>query len=86
MLNAIIGFFSNTKLTLTQYVAIGVAAVIGFLVMALKVQGTELHALQVKMLEINLNTALVKPQADVDSARKAFQDELFNYTNAGGEL
>jgi hypothetical protein len=81
-----LAFLSNIKLTLLQWLYVAGAAIVGGLVVALKVQGSELHAAKVQLLEANLKATLQKPQADVLSAQRAFNDALLEYTNAGGEL
>lgn len=84
-MTSLINFASNLKLTLTQWLLLALAAIAAGLVIALKVQGTELHKLQVQLLEAHLAASLQKPQADVDAARARFQDALNHYVEAGGE-
>lgn len=74
-----IALLSNLKLSLYQYTFLILAAIISFLVIALKVKGSELHAVQVQLLENSLKVALQKPQADVDAARAKYDAALKHY-------
>lgn len=83
-MTTVLAFLGNLKLTLTQWLLLGLALLVAGLVAVLKVQGSELHSMQVQLLEAHVAATLQKPQADVDAARSRYKATLAQYHNAGG--
>ena len=79
-------FLSNIKLSLTQIGLLIGSSIIGGLLLALKLQGTELHRAQLKLLEQSFHNAMDLQDNKVDAARQAFQAAKDAYVEAGGEL
>ena len=74
-----IEFLKNLKLSITQWLGVTAAAVIGFLVLALKLQGSKLHKAKVDLLKERLDRKIDEKTKKVRAARKKFQDAMDDY-------
>lgn len=81
-MDTILNFLTNLKLSLTQWISVTAAATIGFLVVALKIQGGRLHKAQVDLLEANMRSQDKEDDDAVQAARMKFAEALreFNKT------
>lgn len=86
MIATIIGYVRNLHLTLQEWAGIAVAAVIGALVTALRIQGSQLHKAQVKVLDLTRKPKEDAAAASVSAADKAYEDALSQFIKAGGKL
>lgn len=77
-MNSIINFLSSLKLTLLQWIAISLAAIVGGLVALLKIQGGRLHAAQVAVLKANMANYTERSA----SARIAYNQAKMAYEKA----
>ena len=73
MLDSVFNYLKDLKLSLESYGALSLAALVGFLVLALKLQGGKLHKAQVELLR-----ATVENQQDAEDARVASLRSAFN--------
>lgn len=64
-------WLNNIKLSISQWISITALAVIGTLVVALRLQGGKLHATQIALLESQLNNTMDKDDAEVVAAKAA---------------
>lgn len=64
-----IAFLSSIKLSITQWIMISLAGIIGALVIALKIQGGRLHASQVSLLTQGLNAAIDAEDGNIGKAK-----------------
>jgi hypothetical protein len=68
------GFFMNIlskiKLTVTQWVIVVLASVVGVLVIALGIQGGKLHRAKVKLIEKDLDIATIKDDENIADKKK----------------
>lgn len=67
---------------MAQYVALAGAVLVGGLVSALKLQGSRLHAAQLQLLQIHVNSSLEKPQEAVDRAQERYNQAMEKYNHA----
>lgn len=84
-MSTILSWLSTIKLSLKQIAAISVATIISGLILALRVQGSRIHRLQVQLLELNFHASQDKQDAAVDAARAAFNRAKKAYVDNGGE-
>lgn len=83
-MSMILTVLKTIKLSLAQYAALVAATLIGGLVLALKLQGSRLHAAQLQLLQIHVNSSLEKPQEVVDKARERYNQAMTAYKASGG--
>lgn len=69
----LLAFLSSIRLTLAQYAAMGGAALLGLLVVALKVQGSRLHKAQIQLLEVQVEQGLGDAASAVIAAKRAYR-------------
>lgn len=81
-----IQFLSDLKLSVTQWLGVMAAIVIGGLVAALKLQGSRLHRAQLKILEQDRDRAQEKADGSAFEAGKRYHEALNEFLNAGGKL
>lgn len=75
----LINWLTNLKLSVTQWLGITASAVIGALVIALKLQGGRLHRTQVDLLRSNMKATQKENDDAVEVARKKFAEALGEY-------
>lgn len=68
-----------------KYIYISIASIIGILVLALKLQGSKLHSLQVKMLAQTIELSNDKDEQLVKTAKSAFVKAMGDYIKSGGK-
>lgn len=73
MMAKVLGFLQAVKLSLTQWLLVMAAAAIGVLILKLKLQGGQLHAAQVKLLEAQTDEKLHATDDAVAAARTKFE-------------
>ena len=78
-MNTILSYLSSIKLTLTQYVLLTEAAIIGLLVLVLRAKGSELHKAQLDALEANYLVLKNAQDIKTNAAQKAYFDALKDY-------
>jgi hypothetical protein len=76
----------TANLSLTEWVAVGLAAAFAALVTALKIQGGLLHKAQVQLLQQKFIAAEAKTGTLVYEDRAKYQKALTDFTRAGGKL
>lgn len=82
MLNSVFNYLKDLKLSLESYSALSLAAFAGFLLIALRLQGSKLHLAQVKLLQATIESQQDAEDARVASLRSAFNKALAAYRNA----
>ena len=82
MIDSILSFLHNTRLTLAQFGLGAIAAVIGVLVAALELKGSALHKAQVQLLQAKVNNTAAEDDANITKARDAFNAALNEYKGA----
>jgi hypothetical protein len=70
---------NSIQLNLTQWLLLGMATAIGGLTVALKLQGSRLHALQVQLLEKNIQITISSDDNAVKMARDKFNEAYEAY-------
>lgn len=65
-MSKLLSVFGSIRLTLTQWVLISMATMIGGLVLALRLQGSRLHKAQVELLGQHLDGVLDKDFTSID--------------------
>lgn len=78
-MNKIYTFMQSIKLTLTQWVIVSLAATVGLLVAALRLQGSRLHYAQLQLLEANYNAQDQTDDEAVAKAKEAYKKALDSY-------
>jgi hypothetical protein len=68
-MSTIFTFLANLKLSLQQYLYLSVGLVIGGLVIALRLQGSKLHAAQVAVLQSHYRATMDQQDAKVEAAK-----------------
>ena len=81
-MSKILSFLSNIKLTAYQWTMGSLAAIAAGLVVALKLQGSKLHSVQVELLRATYGATMTQQDAKVEGARKKFLDALAAYGDA----
>lgn len=66
----VMNILSNIKLTVSQYVILSLIAIVGILVVALRIKGSQLHELKLKLMEKELDIAMAKDDANVKDKKK----------------
>jgi len=61
---------SKIKLTVTQWVIVALASVVGILVIILGIQGGKLHRAKVKLIEKDLDIATIKDDENIADKKK----------------
>lgn len=77
-----LNFINKLQLSLVQWVMLSLAALVGMLVVALKLQGSALHKAQVQLLEQHIKTIDSSDDQSVKTARDAFSKALYTYHSA----
>lgn len=73
---------NHISLTLTQWILLSMAGVIGALTVALRLQGSALHKAQVQLLEEHLDVVTSTDDKAVASSRANFQQAYKAYITA----
>lgn len=81
MLTILVGYLTNLRLSLKQLTAGVVAALIGFLVIRLRMQGSALHLAQAQLLQARYEAtnkedadAIKAAKSDMNAAMKEYND------------
>jgi hypothetical protein len=82
LLDKIGSHLSSLSLSLTQWALLSLSAIIGILLVVLKLQGSKLHAAQVTILEQHLASQDEKNASAVQSARDRFNQAYQEYKKA----
>lgn len=69
-----------------EYLLVGLAAMVGLLVAALKLQGSRLHKAQVELLNQKFEAQSKAAQDKVNSAKMDYLKALKDYSAAGGSV
>jgi len=69
-----------------EYLLVGLAAMVGLLVAALKLQGSRLHKAQVQLLDQKFDAQSKAAQAKVDATKMDYLKQLQAYKDAGGTI
>jgi hypothetical protein len=69
-----------------EYLIVGLAAIVGLLVAALKLQGSRLHKTQVQLLDQQWDVKTASAQEAVNKAKLAYHAARKAYTDAGGGM
>lgn len=72
-------FLKNLQLTLTQWLMLSMAVVIGVLVVVLRLQGSRLHKAQVDLLRAHYGTQVGKQDEVTAASKKRFDKALGAY-------
>ena len=86
MIGKILAYIDSIKLTLTQWLVLTLSAIIGGLLLALRLQGSKLHKVQVQLLETQVNAQEDTDDHNVGEARNRYQTALNEFLKAGGTL
>ena len=62
-------------LTLSQWIIVSLAAVVGVLAVALKLQGNKLKDARVKLLEKDLEIAIEKDERNIQAKKKKLRED-----------
>lgn len=71
-MNTVLTFLGNIKLSLSQIVVCTVTLIVGGLVVALRLQGSKLHATQISLLQAQYANALDDQERKVSAAEKKY--------------
>ncbi len=82
----ILQFFQNIKLTVTQWTIASLAVLVGGLVVALKLQGGELHRARLQLLSQQIDAKDATADGGAAVALAAYRRELKAFQDAGGVL
>lgn len=83
MINTILSFFSNLRLSMYQWIFLTLATAFGTLVVLFRAQGTKLHATQIKLLLATVNNSDEGKEQAVLIAKDKLQAALKDYYGAG---
>lgn len=86
MISYVTSLFKSINLSLYQWLIVTAAAVFGGLVIALRLEGSEVHRLQVRLLEETIDSKLHQQQAITDNLQGVYGKALKSYEDAGGKL
>lgn len=81
-----ITFLKNLKLSGVEWLVVSAGLAIGALVVALRVQGSRLHAAQIALLAQALETKEQKAEEDSTTALARYDRAKEAFLKAGGEL
>jgi len=82
MLSKLEGIINGISLTLTQWILLAMAGIIGMLLVALKLQGSKLHKAQVQILTQHLHTVDMGDENAVKTSRDRFNKAYQEYKDA----
>ena len=77
-----LGWLKALSLSLSQWLIISLAAVIGYLVIKLKLKNNALHKARVDLLGVRFKHIQKKNNLQVSKARRRFADALEDYAKA----
>lgn len=77
----LLGLLNSVKLTIIDYSMLVLAAIVGFLVIKLRLQGSALHAAQVALLKTQYDAAMSQQDKNVDDARDAYNQAMAAYNS-----
>lgn len=77
-----LNWLSNLRLSLTQWATVTLGAIIGFLLLRLRLQNEKLHETRVKLLRSNHEATAQKHKGAVKSSREKYQQALKEYEDA----
>lgn len=80
----VLSILSSIKLSLQQWLLVTMAATIGLLVVAFRVQGTRLHKYQVMALSAAIDAAQGQEDDKLASLKEKFYSTLQEYIESGG--
>lgn len=75
-------WLTNVKLTIPQYLKLSVAALIGVLVIALKIQNEQLHQARIALLKDAHQAEEQKAQSVIEAANSAVSARRMQYVKA----
>jgi hypothetical protein len=84
-MTTILSFLHDTKLTITQWALLTMAATIAILVGIMRLQGSRFHKIQVDLLHQQFGTAMQQQDARVDAAMNRFEAALHLYQESQNE-
>jgi hypothetical protein len=67
-------FLSKIKLTISQYAILSLVAVVGALIVMLRLKGSQLHELKLKLMEKELDIATSKDDANIKQKKKKLKE------------
>lgn len=67
-------FLSKVKLTVSQYAILTLIAALGVLVVMLRLRGSQLHELKLKLMEKELDIATAKDDANIKQKKKKLKE------------
>ena len=73
---------ANINLTASQLLGSLIATIVGGLIIALRLEGSELHKTQIKLLSLQLSQTQQAQDARVEAARAAFGEAYEAYKRA----
>jgi hypothetical protein len=77
-----LSWLENIRLSLTQWLWLSTAAVIGFLVAALRIQGSRLHKAQIDALKAAIKYRNVASDTNIEQLRDKMVAEIEAYERA----
>lgn len=80
----ILSWFTNLKLSILQWALVTLGTAVGVLVYRFKVQGSQLHETQIKLLLATINQSTTLKEAAVVKAKQQLQGALKDYYAAKG--
>lgn len=86
MISAVLGYLQGLRMSLTGWLALTAATVIAGLVALLKLQGSQIHKLQIELLDHDLEAKGRVQAAKVAAAGDRWTKALDAYKRAGGVL
>jgi hypothetical protein len=86
VIEKILGFLQGMKLSLTEWLAITGLTVIGALVAALRIQGSQLHKAQVQLAGAARDARAAQDDKDTTDADIRYCTLLAAYKKAGGKI
>ncbi len=81
-MTALLGMLKGIKLSVTEWLLISMATLIGGLVVALRLQGSRLHKAQVDVLQSHVQAQDSQDDAAVAAANRRFLPAYTSYLNA----
>lgn len=81
-MSSLITFLSNLRLSLSQWLLVTLASIVGGLVVALRVQGGALHRAQLAALKANMDSMVAIAHKDTIDAVVAYHEAKEEYDHA----
>jgi hypothetical protein len=86
VIGRVLPFFKNLKLSLAEWLSVSAVVIIGGLVAALKLQGSQLHSAQVKLAGAARDARAAQDDKDSTAADQRYQTLRAEYLKAGGKI